>query len=235
MSSKKLIISSFLFFVGITFGLALAIVSVWADYEAARYFFTGAAYDSFRGMECPSLMSRSETGTIYASIQNPTDRDVQPVYKVEMSGPLGQLIREQILIPPHETQRIEWTMNADNIDLGFFIMAKLTVLGFAGIPTREATCGVFVVDFWRLTGAQTLGVTLTISLLGILVGLAIWEKEMETATKGFVQPQRGRRALGLTVLLAMLTGLMGSWTAGILFCVLSVLLLVIILLAALRG
>jgi hypothetical protein len=235
MSTNKLTISTILFFTGIAVGLALAIVSMWADYEAIRYFFTGQVYDTFSGLECPALVSRSESASIFASIRNPTDRVAQPVYKVQMSGPLGQETREQIAIPPYETHTVEWTIDSSNIDLGSFIMAKITVVGFAGTKSREATCGIFVVNAGGLTGGQVLGITLTISLLGIFLGLAIWEREMEAATRGFMQPQRVRRALGLVVLLAMLFSLMGSWIPGLLFCVISVLLLAITILAAVRG
>lgn len=235
MSSKKLISSSIIFFAGIALGLALAVTTIWPDYEAVRYFFTGAVFDPFRGMKCPAFVTRSETATISASIENPSDRVVQPVYKVEVSGPLGRMLREQISIPPHQTQKIEWTVNADDMDLRYFIFAKIAVLSFAGTPTREATCGIFVLNLNGLTGRQVLNISLAASVLGIFIGLLVWEREMETVTKGFMQPQRVRRALGVVVLLAMLSGLMGWWTAGILFCVMAVLLLVITLLAALRA
>lgn len=227
MQPKKLIISSIIFFVGIALGLALAIVTIWPDYEAVRYFFTGAVYGQFSGLTCPALVTRSETATISASIENPWDQVAKPVYKVEISGPLGRLLREQISIPPHQTQTVEWTVNEDDIDLGSFIFTKITVLSFVTTPTREATCGIFVINLNGLSGKQVLGISLTISLLAIVIGLGIWESQMEAATKGFMQPQRVRRALALAVLLGMLSGLMGWWIAGIVLIVLAVLLLAI--------
>ena len=235
MSSKKTVISSIIFFGGVALGLALALTTVWANYEALRYFFTGAKYGPFRGLDCPSLVARSQTATLSASISNPEDQVVKPVYKVEISGPLGRMIREQISIEPHETQQVEWTVNAEDVDLGYFILSKITVLSYVSTPTREATCGILVLNLNGLTGGQMLGISLVLSLLGILGGLVMWEKEMETATKGFMQPQRSRRTLALVTLLAMLSGLMGWWTIGMVFCVLAVLLIVIIFVAALRG
>ncbi len=232
MSSKKLVTSSIIFFAGIALGLALAILTVWSNYEAVRYFFTGAPYGPFSGMDCPVFVTRSETATISASIFNANDQIAKPFYKVEVSGPLGRSFKEQISIPPHQTQKVEWTVNADDIDLGSFIFSKVTVLAFIKTPTREATCGIFVVNLNGLTGKEVLGTSLVLSLLAITIGLGMWESRMDTATKGFMQPQR---VLAFVVLLAMLSGLMGWWTAGILFIVPAALLLAIILLGALRS
>lgn len=229
MRSNKTIISSIVFFLGIAVGLALAIASISADYEAIRYFFTGVRFGPLRGLKCPALATRSDTVTISAPINNPRDRAVDPFYRVEVSGPLGRSFREQISIPPQQTQNAEWTVNADDIDLRYFIMTKITVLPFAGAPTREATCGIFVLGVDGPTGTQVLIISLVVSVLGITVGLRMWERQMEVVNKDRVQPQRVRRALALVVLLAMFSGLMGWWLAGIIFCVLAVLLLVIML------
>jgi fatty acid desaturase len=58
---------------------------------------------------------------------------------------------------------------------------------------------------------------------------------MQTIAKRFRQPMQARRALGILVLLAVLSGLRGWWAAGTLFCAIAVLLIVILLLDALKG
>lgn len=234
MRSKKSLISNILFFLGIAAGLSLAVLSIWADYEAVAYFFTGARFDSFRGMKCPVLATRSETVIIAASIENPSDRDARPFYRVEVSGPVGRTFSDQISVPPYQTHRAEWSVNADDVDLRYFIMTKLTLLPFAGLPTREALCGIFVLDLNGLTGQQVLIAFLAISLSGMIAGLVMWERQTEGVNKGVTQPQSVRRGLVLVVLLAMLSGLMGWWLAGIVFCVLAILLLVAILFVSLH-
>jgi len=233
MRSKKSIISSIVFFLGIAVGLSLAVASIWADYEAVGYFFTGARFDTFPGLKCPILATHSETVTISASIENPGDRAVQSFYRVEVSGPLGRMFREQIPIPPHETQRAEWTVSADDVDLRYFIMTKITLFPFAGAQTREATCGIFVVNLDGLTGTQVLLISLVASTIGIIVGLSVWERQMALGNKGVRQSQHVRRALGLVVLLAIFSSLMGWWLAGFVLCVLAIFLLVIVLFVSL--
>lgn len=235
MRSKKSIGSSIVFFFGIAVGLSLAVASIWADYEAVRYFFTGARFDAFPGMNCPILATHSETVTISASIENPGDLAVQPFYRVEVSGPVGRMFRDQIPIPPHETQRAEWTVSTDDVDLRYFIMTKITLFPFAGARAREATCGIFVLKLDGPTGTQVLIISLAASLMGIIVGLSMWERQMAVVYKGTRQPQHVRRALGLVVLSAMFSSLMGWWLAGFVLCVLAILLLVIILFVSLSA
>jgi hypothetical protein len=229
MRSRKTVIINILFLISIAAGLSLAMISIWADYEAVRYFFTGAQFDSFNGMRCPILTSRSETVTISAIIENPSDRIVRPQYRVEISGPAGRSLTDQISIPPRQTQRAKWIVNGEDVDLGYFIMTKMTLLPFAGLPTREAICGIFVVDLDWLTGQQALIAWLAVSLFGIVMGLVLWERQMKTDSKSLTRSQQIRRALGIVVLLAMFSGLVGWWLAGIVFCVLAILLLVIML------
>jgi hypothetical protein len=229
MRQKNSISSSIVFFMGIAVGLSLAVVSIWADYEAVGYFFTGARFDAFPGMKCPILATQSETITISASIENPGDRPVQPFYRVEVSGPMGRTFRDQILIPPHETKMAEWTVSRDDVDLRYFIMTKITLLPFAGTQAREATCGIFVLKLDGPTGKQVLIFSFAISLMGIILGLSLWERQMAVVKKGARQPQHVRRALGLVVLSAMFSTLMGWWFAGFVLCVLAILLLVITL------
>lgn len=229
MRSKNSITGNIVFFVGIAIGLSLALVSIWADYEAVGYFFTGARFDAFPGMKCPILATQSETVAISASIENPSDRPVQPFYRVEISGPVGRMFGDQIPIPPHETRKAEWTVSTDDVDLRYFIMTKITLLPFAGTRASEATCGIFVLNLDGLTGKQVLIFSFVISLVGIIVGLRMWERRMAVVKKGTRQPQHVRRALALVVLSAMFSSLMGWFLAGFVLCVLAILLLVIIL------
>ena len=233
MRSKKSIIGSIVFFLGIAVGLSLAVASIWAEYEAVGYFFTGARFDRFPGLKCPILATYSETVTISASIENPGDRAVQPFYRVEVSGPLGRMFRDQIDIPPHKTQRAEWTVSTDDVDLRYFIMTKITLFPFAGTPTREATCGIFVLNLDGPTGTQVLIISLVASTIGIIVGLSVWERQMALVNKGVRQSQHVRRALGLVVLLAIFSSVMGWWLAGFVLCVLAILLLLIVLFVSL--
>jgi hypothetical protein len=235
MRSTKSVVANLLFLVGIAAGFSLALISTWADYEAVRYFYTGARFDSFRGMRCPVIANRSETVRISATLDNPSDREVRPFYRVHVSGPLERSFENQITLAPGQAQTIQWTAAADDIDLQYFIMTKITLLPYAGLPAREAICGILVLNLDGLAGVHILIMSLGVSLFGIIGGLILGERQAKDINKTLTQPQLVRRALGLVVVLALLFGLAGWWLAGLAFCVLALLLLVILTFTSLQS
>ena len=215
------------FLVGVFLGLGLALVAVWSDYEGFSYFNSGAGYPAFNGLVCPILMTRSEKSVVTADFKNSTGQEFDPYYEVAISGPdSSRKLEGQLAIPIHTTKTIQWTVDAKDIDLGFFIFVDMQVLPVAGYQTREDTCGIMVINFTGLTGSEIFGLILATSLLGMVLGLGLWENN-RLNTNRYTNRHRALQAQGIAVLLALLTGLIGLWAAGLIFCVLAILLLVI--------
>ena len=222
MNMKYLrILGNGLFFVGIFFGLALAVLSTWDKIEAINYYFTGATYAPFKGLRCPLVMTPSEQGTVSAIFDNPADEEDNFYYRAEISGMVEpRRIEDHILVAPHGQQSIQWNVSEKDIDLEFFVFVKMTVLPNALHPTRQATCGITVLNFHGLTGQQIFVIALALSLLGMGLGLGI--RQRTSPDKGYRLP-----ILAVVVLLAMLSGLIGWWLMGIIFIVIAILLLAI--------
>ena len=226
---SKHIIGSIVFFLGIFLGLALAIAAIWADFEGLSYYYTGATYGQFNGLHCPILMTRSETGTITATFNNPGNQIYEPYYQMEIGGLLPRNFEDQLSIPPHTTKSVQWTVDAHDIDLGFFIFAKLDTLPDAIYPSREATCGIVVLNIPGLSGNQIFGLLLVLSLLGISIGSMLWENANEPLTGKELNQKNAMQALAILVLLTMFTGFMGWWGPGILLCAMTLLFMVVML------
>jgi len=226
--SRKQALGGAIFFIGIVLGLTLAIAAVWGDFEGTSYFYTGTGYDSFSGLSCPILMTRSETGSVGIHFDNPSDQEIRPYYEVSISG-VGatRKLEGQITVPAHATQDVHWTVGASDIDLGFFIFVQADILPFAGHSTREATCGIIVLDLLGLIGAQVFTATLAASLFGIVLGFGLREGASNLTTRRSRNSRSALQATGVTTLLAMLTGFMGLWFIGLIFCAVTILLLVI--------
>jgi hypothetical protein len=223
-----------IFFFGIFLGLALSLAAVWGDFEGISYFYTGAAYPSFNGLNCPVLMTRSETGTVSASFVNSGGQEIEPYYEVTISGLTAmRKLEGHLSVPAHASKSIQWTVDASDIDLGFFIFNDMQVLPVAGYSTREDTCGIIVLNLTGLTGGQLFNITLAASLLGIAIGFGLWENTR--ATDRATNLARAMRTMGVAVLLALLTSIMGWWLPGLLFSVVTILLLVIILRLSVDG
>ena len=120
------LLSGFLSYVlGVIIGLSLLGISAWADMESTFYGFDRLANAGLGGFRCPVVMTRQETRAVSLDISNPTDRRISPSVRTDISTPaLPEQFTENIALEPGESQRLEWTVGPDNIDLGRFIFAK---------------------------------------------------------------------------------------------------------------
>jgi hypothetical protein len=219
-------LSYVVFFLGVVIGFAFAVVTLWNKLEAISYYFTGAKYDPFPGLRCPVMIAPTEEARVTAAFRNPTDQEDTFFYRAEISGPVSmRQVEGQIAVPPHQTKKLQITVDANDIDLEFFIFVKMNLLPHAGDPFREAVCGMLVVNLLGLTGTQIVVAALSLSLLGMILGFVLWQK---TSTGANETMQRMMPVLGLLVLLAMFTGLMGWWLPGVALAAITILLAIII-------
>ncbi len=223
-------IGTVVFLTGLAIGLALALAPIWGDYEGMSYFSSGGAYAAFDGLRCPILAARSDVTTITATLENPGNKQVEPYYEVVISGVSAtRSIDGHIVVPPHSSRTAQWTVNANDIDLGFFIMIKMDILPLPGSPAREGTCGIVVLNLGPLNGSQILGLGLALALGGMVVGLAVREGTGQSTSSRDLSVRNGLRTAGVTTCLAMLTGFLGWWLIGFILGAITVLLVVVLL------
>lgn len=225
---------AFLFYLGVLVGLALAAAAAWADFEGLSYYATGAGYRTFSGLDCPVLMSSWETGVLTAHFENTGSQKIEPYYEIEISGATASRHLEgQVAVPPHGQRDVAWTTDSRDVDLGYFVFAKLDILPVAGLPTRETTCGILVAEVPGLSGTQILSAALLISALCMIAGL-LWPAigfrlHREAAYDGTSgsNGQRPARALGLATAFGILAALGGWWLLALILMAISLLLLLI--------
>jgi hypothetical protein len=221
---------SILYLLGVLLCLGLAIVTIWGDYEANAFYDQGAGYARFSGLNCPVLMSRSETNTVSATFENSDNQAIQPYYEVDIAATAStRHMEDQLTVPAKSSRSVSWNVNANDINLGSFILVKMDVLPTAEFSTREATCGIVVMNFGEVPGRLVFGAWLGAALLAMVVGLVLRESGGELLSSKAMNLRNGLRAAGITTLLALLTGLMGLWLIGVLFVAITFLLLVILL------
>ena len=214
-----------IFFLGVSVGFVLTAITIWDRLEAISYFFKGTTYDPFHGLQCPVLMAPTEKGMVTAVFNNPTNEEDTFYYRAEISGaPYRRQIEDHIAVSPHQTKSIQLAVDANDVDLLFFIFVKMHALPSAIRPSQEAVCGILMVDVLGLTGVQLSIMAIVLSFLGIAIGLGLWQ---QASTKADRNTQRLIPALGFVVLLAMFAGAMGWWIAGVALLVITLLLLVI--------
>ena len=199
---------------GILLGLLLSILAVWADYESTSYGFPRRAQAPLRGLTCPVFMGRNERATVSLKISNPTDRNLSPGVRTEIST-AGEPVSEVEAIPlaPGEQRILQRTVGPGNVDLGMFIFVDALVYSVYPMPDRETTCGILVLPIANGTYPLILGTLL--SMLFMAVGAYLLHKG---------DPPSGRSRslffLVIATLLAMMLGYIGLWLAALLLILL---------------
>ena len=214
------------FFLGVIIALVLSVIAIWNNIESTSYYFSGVKYPPFPGLQCPLMMAPTETGIVRAVFHNPRDKEDNFFYRAEISGK-GYSTRQvegQIAVPPGERRSVQLTVDVHDVDLMFFILVKMNILPNALHKSQQAVCGIMLVNILGLTGAQISTVALLLSFSGIAVGLRVWQ---QTSTNSDHDIPRVVQALGFAVILTLFAASMGWWAVAIVFCVLTILLMVI--------
>ena len=220
---------SFAFYgLGVVAGLFVIFVATWADMESSAYDFPRLANAGLDGLHCPVLMTPDETSTISLDVSNTTEDRISPLIKTQISTRLlPEQFIEDVQLTPGESKRLEWSVDAENIDMGNFIFAKVLLFSAYPLPTREATCGIFVLDLPG-TGRMIVPVLVVLSLISL--GWSLHRINRLSAYN-----ERQKKHLGSMVFLAITIGLglvlsfIGGWILSVLVLVLSLLLIIILL------
>ncbi len=219
-------LSALLFAVGLLCGMVLFGTVIWADFEAALFSPAIQQDAPLRSLRCPVMITRSETGSVTASLRNPLERSTERYVRAHITDGYVTLMRElNSLVPlaPGETQRLEWTVTADDAALERLILVKVIVRGRYPLPSRQGTCGIVVVDVPILSGNQVFALGFGASLLSVAAGLGLWARASEPAGEAGQQVSRGMGMLCASVVVGAMVGLVGWWVPGLIIFAITLL------------
>ena len=213
---------------GVIVGFFLIFVAAWADMEASAYDFPRLANAGLGGLRCPVLMTPDETSKIALDVSNPTEGQISPSIKTLISTRiLPEEFLDGILLTPGQSKRLEWTVDAENIDLGSFILAKVLLYSAYPLPTREATCGIFIIDLPG-TGRVIVPVLMALSLISMGWGLYRINR-LRTANERLRKHMGSMTFLAILIGLGLVLSLLGGWISSLLVLIVSLLLIIILL------
>lgn len=218
----RILFSVILTLAGISIGLFLAVLAVWADYESTSYGFLKRASTPLQGLSCPMFIGRNERRTVSVEVSNPTDRTLSPSIRTEISTSLDPDSKiDFVTLAPGEQTTMQRTVGPENIDLGSFIFVNALISTSYPIPDREITCGIFVLPIPRGS--------LLVLYLGTAISLLCMSSGLLTLYKNGMLAGRMRSILLIVILtlLTMLFSFMGWWLPATLLLVLLILFLVI--------
>jgi len=215
-----------LFSIGLLLAATLFGAIIWADFEAVL-FNPGLQQDApLRSLRCPLMITRSETGTVTASLSNPLDRSTERYVRAHITDGYVTLMREvnqRVPLEPGEKQQLEWEVTAADAAFERFILVKVILRGRYPLPSRQGTCGILVVDVPLLNGEQLFGLAFTGSLLAMAVGYGFWLRASRPLHESGQQMARAMWMLAASVVAGTIVGWRGWWLPGAIIFLIMVL------------
>ena len=214
---------------GVLLGLWLFGLTVWSDFEASLYDAVIRGDENLEALECPVLIAPWETGTITATLTNPLDRDIDPRVRAHITAGFVTLMEEEVVtveLAPGETANLGWQVTAEDAAFGgLLILTRVYMFRNHGLPSRDASCGILVLDALELSGRQIYNLSFVGSILLMLIGLVAWSAASWPLT-GEAQFFGVAMLLQALIVAAGLIVSMQGWIlAGIFLLILAVLLI----------
>jgi hypothetical protein len=162
-----------LFLAGILMQLLLSGGVVWAELEASIYGTQMTA--SGLHLNCPLMLSFSESSMVATVITNSSDQSVLPVVTAEISKAGGwQSLSQTLSLAPYKTQVLRWSVNNSNVIFGRLILVNVIQARYSDLDPRRGFCGILVLDLFNLTGSESLALILIGGIVLIIVGGTLW-------------------------------------------------------------
>jgi len=215
-----------LFWVGVLLGMALAAGAVWADIEATFYGFSKMG-DKPLNLRCPIFVTAAEPGEIASSFKNPTEKQMQIMARTDVSGHGGiRTANTTVTLAPGEKKELRWPVTSEDVNLGFFILAKVSSFPAYPFPFRESMCGMLFIRTTALSGNQIFVLLVVASLVSMAAGLVLWQVSNKPLRGRTISATWAMRVLAAIVVIGMFVAFQGWWAVGIITIVLMVLMIV---------
>jgi hypothetical protein len=217
-------IGMLIFLAGVIVGMLMFGGVAWAYLEANFYGFEKMGGGHLTSINCPILITSSDTGTVSATFTNPTDNPVDFLVRADISNrSLFRMEPKMLHLDGHQKVNVEWHVSSEDIDLRNFIFVQMLNFPYTKYPFRSASCGIIVLNLPRFTGQQVFTFAMFVILAGILGGLWLWESFGKPMGGKLPEITRAMRTLGVLVLVGLLLSFLGSWLLAVLIFTISVL------------
>ncbi len=214
-----------LFVIGVVSGILLIVGLMWPDLEAMFYNFQKIGEQPL-DVICPVFLAQDETGMVSIKVANESDKTIEPLVRATISSRgLFRFEESRLPIPPGETRRMTWAVSKADVDLRFFVLAKVFILPEYQFTSREGTCGTLLLPFSGIGGMQVFLIGLAVSLLGLAGGLWLWPAGIKPLIGRRLETLRAMQAVTLAIGIGIFFGYLGSWALAGLALIVTVLLL----------
>ncbi len=224
------ILSSFgtiLYLIGVAIGLVLLFITVWGDIEASTFDAALHTDEGLSSLKCPVVITSAETGIISVTVENPLEKEIDPVVRARFTMGFVTLMMEdrvKLQIPPGEKETLTWKVTQEDAAYRRLILARVYQFANKSLQARQGACGIVVLPITGLTGQQLMMSAFAASLVAMAAGLWLWISKREDESKYTITLTKGFIFLGTYLLLATLLALGNSFLLGtflIVFAIIS--------------
>ena len=233
MTIKNKIFRTFgivLFAFGVLLGMALTAVTVWADLEASFFdaVLASRGGETLKTLSCPVLMTSSETGVVRVALENSAEKPIELRLRAHITDGHVMLMREvnaTVPLEPGEEETTEFYLTGDDVTFNWLILVRVLQFRYYPLPSRQAACGVLVLDVPFFTGGQLLALTIAVAVLSLAGGIALWVAGNWPLNRPTLATARTMGALTASLLVGFSVGVLGAWLIATLLFAINLLLI----------
>jgi len=223
METKHLRIAGIvLLILGILLLVYLGVITMWGEIEAS-FFNSGLRSDEpLRSLNCPAVITPSETAYVSGAFDNPSDRVVDMEIRTYVSAGFVTLMNEYITnftLEPGESKRVEVPVSAEEAAYDRIVMVRMHQMKRVPFPYMNAACGIVVVNLRGLNGSQFVALSLGLGALLSAGGIALWAFNAKPIVWDRLKIFRAMIFLSLTALSIPISSLLNFWGLSILLLV----------------
>lgn len=213
-------------------GFALLLISVWGDVEAFMFDLSQRGEKNLGTLVCPVIITPQDTGEFSVELENPLERDIMSAVRVHVSSGFVSLITEdnvKVDLAPKESKKLAWSVNPEDAAYGKMVLVKVFLFRNYPIPSKDATCGIFVINTPHFSGRQILFGGLGFSFIGMLAAIGMWQVNNRLMTGTQRELFRSMTILAGAITIGIVASLLGWWLLGGIGIVVTALLTIITL------
>lgn len=229
----SLISGLLIYLVGAVMALALLTLVIWPDIEASSFDTAIRADKQLQSLHCPVFITRDEIGTISITVDNPTDREVNPTVRARVTKgyrTFVQEFRQKVVVPAGGSETVSWEV--DRKDAAYdrsMILGRFYQMRNYSLPSRSSSCGIYVLPFSGPSGQQVLIGTFVTSLVLMVLGLLLQlPKDRKALRRSNIESSKRQRTrlqafayLGALFLVGTLLALIGNWLLSLVLAILA--------------
>ena len=197
----------------------LGVLTMWGELEASFFNSSLRSDEPLTTLNCPAVITPSETAYISGTFDNPSDRVVDMEIRTYVSAGFVTLMNEYITtftLQPGDAKRVEVPIQADDAAYDRIVMVRMHQMKRVPFPYMNAACGIVLINFRGITGSQFVALSLGLGVLLSAGGIALWAFNARPIVWQRLKIFRAMIFLSLTALSIPISSLLNLWALSIL-------------------